>query len=111
MSDPEEQAALEHDDLFHTQLSLRLGGALLDTGRWVLKNADKLAVPTLLSHGTQDCLTCPWASKEFSEKAGEICRLLLLPDQLHDPFRDLERKAVIEQFHAFLQPWVEKEAV
>lgn len=108
MSDPDEQELLRQDAMFHAQLSLRLGGALLDTGRWALQNAHRLKIPTLLSHGTQDDLTCPQASLEFAQRAGEHCRLQLLPDELHDPFRGLDREAVIHSFVEFLHPFVPK---
>jgi alpha-beta hydrolase superfamily lysophospholipase len=107
MDDPVEQLRFEQDDLFHSQLSLRLGGALLDTGRWLLDNAHQLRIPTLVSHGLEDDLTCPQASQEFAQKSGEICDLLLLPDHLHDPFRDRERKSVIDHFDQFYRRQLE----
>ena len=101
MSDPAEQEIFEDDKLFHTYLSLRLGAALLDTGRWLLEHANQLAVPTLLTHGTQDFLTLPDASAAFAEKAGDVCQLALLDGYLHDTFRDTGREQVIERFADF----------
>lgn len=102
MTDPIEQQRLANDKMFHSKLSLRLGGSLLDTGRWALDNAGQLAVPLLLTHGTDDYLTSPQASEEFARRAGELCRLELLPGQKHDPFRDLERDAVVNHFVDFI---------
>lgn len=101
MGDPEEQQELVADELFHSQLSLRLGAALLDSGQWLLENAHHLPCPLLLTHGTNDYMTCPDASREFGQLAGEMCELALLPDQLHDPFRDSERSIVIRKFIDF----------
>ncbi|MCA9132031.1 MAG: alpha/beta hydrolase, partial [Planctomycetales bacterium] len=106
MSDPEEQQAVKEDALFHSQLSLRLGAGLLDSGRWALKHADKLRTAMLLSHGTRDCLTSPAASAEFARRAGELCQLAILEGQLHDPFRDVERAAVIARHVAFIRQLV-----
>lgn len=102
MSHPEEQAAFRNDDLFHAELSLRLGAELLDTGRWLLEHAHQLKVPTLLSHGTNDYLTCYQASQEFAGKAGEICQLEIFEDHLHDPFRDIDREEVIQKWVSFV---------
>ena len=103
MSDREEQQEFYSDALFHSRLSLRLGAALLDSGRWMLDNAQKLQVPTLLVHGTNDYLTSHIASAEFAKRAAEICQLELYEGQLHDTFRDRERDRVIERFVEFIR--------
>lgn len=103
MSDPSEQRALVEDQLFHNRLTLRLGAALLDSGRWLLAHAPRLAIPTLLVHGTSDYLTSHEASREFALAAGEACRLELLEGQLHDTFRDLERQRVLDLISEFVQ--------
>ena len=102
MSDPFEQSLLRDDELFHSQLSLRLGAALLDSGNWLIESEETLTVPTLLSHGTNDRLTCPDASKEFATQAGEHCRLEILEGHMHDPFRDEGRETVVEMFKDFI---------
>lgn len=102
MDDPIEQQLLRDDALFHRRLSLRLGAALLDSGAWLLENADQLKTPTLLSHGTTDYLTCPKASAEFAERAGPACHLTLWEGQLHDPFRGMEKERVIDSFVSFI---------
>jgi alpha-beta hydrolase superfamily lysophospholipase len=103
MSDPQEQAALLEDELFHAQLSLRLGEALLTSGDWLLGNAHRLSIPLLLTHGTEDTVTSHTASEEFGRLAGEDCRLTILPGAMHDPFRDLDKEDVIERFIGFVQ--------
>src|SRR5690606_6672699 len=64
MSDPAEQQMLRVDELFHNQMSLRLGAGLVDSGHWALQGADRLQSPLLLSHGTSDYMTCHKASIE-----------------------------------------------
>ena len=103
MDDPLEQQLFRDDALFHRRLSLRLGAALLDSGAWLIENAANLKTPTLLSHGTADYLTCPKASIEFAERAGSTCRLVLWEDQLHDPFRGMEKDRVIDSFVTFVK--------
>lgn len=103
MRDPEEQRALREDEFFHSQLSLRLGAALIDTGRWALCNAPRLRTPTLLTHGTHDYLTSTDASREFARLAGGACRLEICEGALHDPFRDLDRQQVISTFLQFIR--------
>jgi alpha-beta hydrolase superfamily lysophospholipase len=103
MSDPEEQLELEQDELFHSQLSLRLGVGLFDSGSWALENAQQLRHPLLLSHGTRDSLTSPAASTEFARRAGSMCQLKIFEGQLHDPFRDLERESVIAHYVSFIR--------
>lgn len=102
MSDPEEQQALACDPLFHSRLSLRLGAALVESGRWLLDSADKLALPTLLTHGTSDRITCPQASALFASRASSHLRFHLLQGHLHDPFRDLGRDQVIALYLDFI---------
>ena len=102
MSDPEEQEELLSDELFHSSLSLRLGGALIDSGRWLLEKAAELETPTLVTHGTDDYMTCPDASREIALSAEAICQFILLEGYLHEPFRDLGKQEVIDQFLQFL---------
>jgi alpha-beta hydrolase superfamily lysophospholipase len=103
MDDPAEQQLLDNDPLFHRQASLRLGAALIDSGRWALENATKLRVPTLITHGTLDRITLPEGSKQFSMNAGSICQLQLLTDHLHESFRDQRRQQVIDIYVQFLE--------
>ncbi len=102
MSDPVEQQLFHDDELFHSQLSLRLGAALIDSGKWAIQNAARLRIPLLLTHGTDDALTCPDASAQFANCAGSFCRYERLDGMLHDPFRDLDKHRVLECWTAFI---------
>jgi alpha-beta hydrolase superfamily lysophospholipase len=102
MSDPDEQQALRDDELFHSRLSLRLGAALIDSGAWALANAENLGLPTLLTHGTNDVLTCHQASQAFAARSHPRCQLQILEGSLHDPFRGLEREKIIRLFVNFI---------
>ncbi len=102
MSDPVEQQVLRDDDLFHSQISLRLGAALIDSGAWALQHAQRVRTPLMLSHGTADSMTSHQASQEFSQRAGELCQLAIWDGHLHDPFRGLQRDEVIARFVSFI---------
>ncbi len=101
MIDPDEIASFREDKLFHSTLSLKLGAALIDSGRWALANAGKLEIPLLLAHGDTDALTCPNASKEFAQRAGKKCELKIWEGFLHDPFRCLGGDQVVASFVNF----------
>ncbi|HBE66590.1 MAG TPA: hypothetical protein DDW52_00440 [Planctomycetaceae bacterium] len=107
MNNPAEIAAFEADTLFHSTLSLKLGAALIDSGRWALKHANELSVPLLLSHGDTDVLTCPQASQQFAETSSKYCEFHLWPDFLHDPFRCLASDQVVDRFADFFRRNVE----
>ncbi len=110
MSDPVEQKMLREDELFHSQISLRLGAGLLDSGAWILQNANRLKTKLLLTHGTSDYMTSPDASAEFAKRAGPLCELVILENQLHDPFRDMERAAVIARYVEFIRDSLKDES-
>lgn len=103
MSDPVEQQMLRNDQLFHNQMSLRLGASLIDSGQWALRQAEQLRSPLLLSHGTSDYMTCCKASVEFARRAGEACKLVVLEGELHDPFRSLQRDVIVDHYVDFVR--------
>lgn len=111
MSHPEEQQMLRDDELFHSQLSLRLAAGLVESGRWALEHAQELRGPLLLTHGTNDFITSPKASAEFARRAGEKCELEILEGMMHDPFRDVQRERVINKFLEFALQFAELRAV
>ena len=102
--DKEQQAQMSSDQLFHKQLSLRLGAALIDSGQWALDHADRLATPVLLIHSEQDKITSAAASAEFAKRCPKLCELKLLKDQLHDVHRDIGSEAVL----AFMCDWLHR---
>ncbi|MEO8270890.1 MAG: lysophospholipase, partial [Aureliella sp.] len=103
MSDPEEQQKLRDDELFHSQMTLRLGAGLLDSGAWALKHAAQLQTALLLSHGSSDYLTSYRASLEFARLAGDSCELVAIDGELHDPFRSLQRDSILARYVEFIR--------
>ncbi len=94
-----EQVAYEVDRLMHRRVSLRLGAGLIDSGLWVLENADKLRLPCLLLHGSEDRITDPLASQEFAQSAvsaGSPVQLVTYFGMLHDLHRDHGKERVVQ---------------
>lgn len=102
MDDPVEQQILDNDPLFHRRVSLRLGAALIDSGKWAISNAHRLSIPLMVSHGLKDTITLPEGSRQFASRAGHHCQLQLLEDHLHESFRDQRRHEVIQLYVDFL---------
>jgi alpha-beta hydrolase superfamily lysophospholipase len=100
--DEVQREQMSSDQLFHKQLSLRLGAALIDSGQWALNHAEQMRTPLLLVHSEQDKITSSRASAEFARRCGKFCELRLLPEQLHDVHRDLGSEAVL----AFMCNWL-----
>ncbi|MCC6510054.1 MAG: lysophospholipase [Pirellulaceae bacterium] len=93
-----EQEAYQHDPLMHRRVSLRLGASLIDSGLWAIEQAAQLNVPTLLLHGSEDRITDPLASVEFTRTAmggGAPTQLITYNGMLHDLHRDQGRERVI----------------
>ncbi|MFY0651533.1 MAG: lysophospholipase [Cyclobacteriaceae bacterium] len=94
--DPKVNEAYENDPLVGRKLSVRLGLESYDAGLWVLDNADRLKIPTLVWHGTDDKITSLDASKSFVEKVGGLASFKQWDNVRHEPHNDLEQKEVME---------------
>ncbi len=60
--------AYQADPLVHSKISARLGLDIIDNGKWVIENAEKLTLPLLLIFGSEDLLVSPAATREFAAK-------------------------------------------
>lgn len=105
--DVEAQRVFQEDPLIQKRISLRLGGALIDSGRWALRNADQLTTPTLIVHGDADRVTSHYASIEFSELADKCVELKIWPDGPHDLHHDIVR----DDFMKYVHEWIENQRV
>ena len=95
-------SAYNADPLVHDRVSARLAIDMLDSGLWLLDNAHRLRIPTLLVHGTADRVCSAPASQEFAEKAGEICTIKLWEDLYHETHNEPEKIEVIN----FTVAWI-----
>lgn len=101
------QDAYLRDRYVHRAMSLRLAASLIDSGQWALENASQLRIPTLITHGADDTLTCPIASQDFVSTAGNIAKIKLWAGCRHDLHDDLQR----ERFFAYLNDWMKRQCV
>jgi alpha-beta hydrolase superfamily lysophospholipase len=95
------------DNLVQHKVSLRLGAALIDSGKWALQNASRLAMPALVIHGDKDEITSPTASEEFVLGAKDWAELKIWPNGLHDLHLDDER----ESYMQFMWDWIRRQMV
>ncbi len=89
--DPAVQQAFEEDPLVQRKISLRLGTALIDSGRWALNHAEELSTPTLITHGDADSITCHRASMEFGRQSKGRAEVRIWPNGTHDLHHDIIR--------------------
>ena len=74
----------EPNPLSHDQITLRLLMEARRAGRWAIRHADLLKVPTLILHGTLDGVTNPFGSAEFGRRAGAACTVEILEGIAHN---------------------------
>ena len=86
--DPEVQTAFVNDPLVEQKVSLRLGIALIDSGQWALDRAHILSLPTLLTHGDADRITCHRASLEFGDQSDGRAEVEIWKGGVHDLHSD-----------------------
>ncbi|QDV45340.1 Phospholipase YtpA [Stieleria neptunia] len=89
--DPAMQRAFMEDPLVQQRISLRLGKALIDSGRWALDHAEQLTTPTLITHGDADLITCHRASVEFAQRTRGRAVTKIWAQGTHDLHHDIIR--------------------
>lgn len=99
--DPDAQQAFEQDPLIQKRISLRLGRELIDSGQWAIENSSQLQIPTLITHGDADEVTCHQASLEFAERSEGRADIKIWPEGVHDLHHDIVR----EQYLQMLLDW------
>ena len=109
--DPDALQQREQDTLLHDRVSARLGLAMLAEGRWLLANAPKLNVPTLLMHGIADSVTSAESSVTFADRAGTVCTLKLWKKMLHELQWEADRDLVFEYALDWIQRTIHEAAM
>lgn len=100
---PEEVEKYQLDPLVHDRVSPNYSILMMKAGSWVMDNASKLQIPTLILHGTGDEITDHQSSKEFTEKS-KYAELALFDKGFHELHNDLEREKVLH----IITDWVEE---
>jgi alpha-beta hydrolase superfamily lysophospholipase len=101
--DPEVLAGRKTDRLVHDRISPRLYFAFEEARQRVMREARRLAVPTLLLHGAADRVVDPKGSLAFSAAAPhDLCRLLTYRDAYHELFNDPARDLAVRDLTGWL---------
>jgi alpha-beta hydrolase superfamily lysophospholipase len=89
------------DPLVHNKISPMFSFPVIDAGEWAINNAQKLSVPMLIIHGTEDHLIDHNGSVAFAEKS-TIAKLVLFEGGYHELHNDKERYEVMDT----LSKWI-----
>ncbi|MDO1500903.1 alpha/beta hydrolase [Winogradskyella maritima] len=99
--DPAEVMRYKKDKLIHSKVSPRYVFPILDAGKYALKHAKNLKVPTLICHGTKDRLTDYSASEEFASQT-ELATLIPFNGAYHELHHDYCKSELIEKVLGWL---------
>lgn len=83
-TDPEMAKRYIEDPLGHGNITAAFFFGVQRAGLWALAHASELRVPMLLMHGGDDKVTSLPASKQFAERAGELCEFMAWPGFKHE---------------------------
>ncbi len=101
--DPEMLALRKADPLHHSRIGAELFFGMVEGGRKLLAEAEKITIPTLLILGGADPVVEPAVTRGFFDRMGSTDKTLrLYPDMVHEPLNDLGREAVVEEITAWL---------
>jgi acylglycerol lipase len=90
------------DTLVHDKVSAKMGIEMIETGQWAIDNAEKLNIPTLVYHGSEDKLTSFTASKEFAKKAGKLVTFVGFEGLFHETHNEPEKAEVFKMIILWL---------
>ncbi len=77
-----------NDPLIHAKISPNYSIKFIETGNWAIENADKLASPMLLLHGTEDSIISYKGTQEFAKNT-KNATLKLYEGGYHELHNDL----------------------
>ncbi len=100
--DKNEIEAYKKDPLIHDKVSPNYSIVFIESGKWAIKNANKLNLPMLLMHGTDDRLTSYKGSEEFEKNSGNKVDLQLFEGGYHELHNDIIKNEVLKQMLAWL---------
>jgi alpha-beta hydrolase superfamily lysophospholipase len=93
----------KNDPLMQNDISVSLYNSALEAGAYSLQNADKLKVPVLVMHGSDDTVTSPEASREFVSKTS-MAELKIWEGGYHE----LHNETFKEDVFTYVSDWIEK---
>lgn len=84
----EEVGFRRNRELYHSLITVRLLMSARRAGIWAAKHGRLLTLSSLLIHGTDDPVTDPQTSVDFTRQAGPQCECRLLPGITHNPHEE-----------------------
>ncbi|MGB9736346.1 MAG: lysophospholipase [bacterium] len=97
--------AYNNDPLVHTKVSARWYIEMVKAMEDTNANADKLTLPCLIMHGSEDALTNPQSSKAFFEKAGSKDKTYKLYEgYYHEIFNEIDKQKPLSD----MLEWINK---
>ncbi|MDC6351392.1 lysophospholipase [Zeaxanthinibacter sp. PT1] len=92
---PDEVEKYREDPLVHDKITPNYAFPVMDAGDWTIKNADQLAIPTLVVHGKKDPIIDHRGSVEFADGT-DYSKLVLLNEGLHELHHDVSREKLFQ---------------
>ncbi len=90
------------DPLVHDRISFKLASDMLSHMKKVLKDAERIKVPVLIFHGTDDRVVSFEGSKKFFEALSTEKKLVSFPGGYHELFEDPEHQ---KEFFKTIVEW------
>ena len=102
--DPAAVEAFKNDPLFHTRGTARLGMEVRNVVEWIYAHSDKLRLPLLIIHGTDDKIASPDGSREYFQNVTfDDKELREYEGGYHKLFNDIIKEQVLADTEQWLK--------
>jgi alpha-beta hydrolase superfamily lysophospholipase len=102
--DPKVIDDYKSDPLNHDKISVGLLSSAISAADYSLVNTDKLKIPLLLMHGSDDQITSPDGSREFASKT-KMAELKIWDGGYHE----LHNESFKDDVFSYIADWIEKQ--
>jgi alpha-beta hydrolase superfamily lysophospholipase len=92
------------DKLVHDKISAIMGVEMIETGKDVINQANKIKIPVLVYHGNADRLTSHDGSRKFAENVGNNATFISYDGLYHETHNEPEKDKVFENIIL----WIDK---
>lgn len=101
-SDPNEIEKCRNDTLITKRISLQTSVEAYNSGIYIYNNPQKIKVPFLLTHGSEDCITSFEASKSFVNRSN-LGKFIPFEGAKHEPHNEGGKYKVLDK----VMNWIE----